>query len=89
MTAYKRHLMQVLGLYVWVNAHRVILSIWERDARDQSWYFQDPECPAFLRKILGYPLGWNMADPETPALFRKNVGFELELWHLEVSNESY
>lgn len=81
-----RDLMQLLGLYVWVNDHRVVLDAFDRGYAVQSWHFLDPECPAFLRKLTGYPLGWNMADPETPAIFRKTVGFKLAAYHLEAES---
>ena len=77
----KHYLFFWLGLTTWVNDHRVILDTPE--GAIQSWSFLDPECPAFLRKLAGYPLRWNMKDPETPALFRKNVGFKLDAYHLE------
>ena len=79
-------LLNRLGFLVWLNRDHVILSD-ERFIPNQAWRVLDPECPAFLRKILGYPLGWTLSDPATPALFRKRVGFKLELHHVEAAHE--
>jgi hypothetical protein len=49
---------------------------------------QDEDCPAFVRKKIGFPLGRNIFDPETPAIERKNLGLKLQSYHLELE-ESY
>lgn len=49
----------------------------------------DVNCPAFVRKHLGLPLGENIFDPEIPAFKRKELGLKLQPYHMEAQNAGY
>lgn len=49
----------------------------------------DVNCPAFVRKHLGLPLGENIFDPEIPAFKRKELGLKLQPYHTEAQNAGY
>jgi hypothetical protein len=42
------------------------------------------DCPAFVRKALGFPLAQNPLDPDFSAIERKKLGLKLQSYHLEI-----